>query len=200
MQTIRCFIAVDLPSEIKKGISSQITLIDSQIPKGSVRWVDQVNLHLTIKFLGEIQALQVNKIQNVLDLVLRSVPEFDMAIAGAGLFPSARKPRIIWLGITPAHEVTWLAEKVESAMQSLGFNPEERAFSPHLTIGRVSRDVSDTVLPAITAAVMKNQPGEIGVIHTQSLTIYRSDLRPRGPIYTPLAHVQLTGRNPANPC
>lgn len=200
MQTIRCFIAVDISPEIKDRISSLISHVASQVPRGSVRWVERVNLHLTLKFLGEIQSVRANGIQKALDLVLGAIPAFDLSIAGAGLFPSARKPRIIWLGILPAHDVSLLAAKVDNAMQSLGFESEDRPFSPHLTIGRVSRDVSESALPAIAEVVLKNQPGEIGMIRIQAVTLFRSDLRPQGPIYTPLAHVQLADGKSPNPC
>jgi 2'-5' RNA ligase len=200
MQTIRSFIAVDLPAEIKAKITNQIAGFKKLVSNSSVRWVEAGNLHLTLKFLGEVPLAKISGIEPALKAALQPVPAFDLAITGAGLFPTARKPRVIWLGIHPAGALISLARVVDETMHGLGFDLEERPFSPHLTIGRVNRDVPEHELPRIGEIILKNQPGEIGGIQVQSVTLYRSDLRPQGPLYTPLARVELAGGKTVIPC
>ena len=184
---MRAFIAVELPEALRREVAA---LQDTLKATGAdVKWVEPANLHLTLKFLGDIAEIRVTPITEALRTATRHVASFTMRLAGVGAFPSTRSPRVVWVGVkdgqAPLRE---LAEAVEQACAGAGFPTEGRPFSPHLTIGRVRSQnrVAGLVKQLQVAAFQGTAPAPVG-----RLTLVQSTLSPRGPTYTPLADIPL---------
>jgi len=149
-----------------------------------VSWVKQGNIHLTLKFLGDIQANQIESINSVLQSVAESHSPFDMSLAEIGVFPNLRRPRVIWIGITKgAEQATQIAEAVSNSLQPLGFPREKRGFTPHLTLGRIRRPVN---LQNVSSKFNQYDNLDIPTLKIEQIAFIQSQLHPRGSIYTPL--------------
>jgi 2'-5' RNA ligase len=160
----------------------------------SVAWVAPDNLHLTVKFLGGVEPGQVEAVTAALRATVSATPPFELAIAGLGAFPTASRPRVIWAGVSGGREpVCRLAGEVEAALEPLGFAPESRPFSPHLTLGRIREPRPDRRLAALIA---RGAGRAFGDLRVTSVSLMRSVLGPGGPRYSELAAVAL-GPDPA---
>lgn len=145
MQYTRTFAAIELGMPAL-GVVSRLTKKLSGI-NADVRWIDAEQLHLTVKFLGEIENVALPKACSALRQVCASVEPFRVSFGGVGTFPTGKPPRVVWVGITEGVEsLQALQTKLDEAMQDLGVPREVRAFSPHITIGRVSRAADSNVL------------------------------------------------------
>jgi len=156
-----------------------------------VAWVAAGNLHLTLKFLGAVPETRIESIAGALrDAGLAGRP-FEARIRGLGAFPSTGRPRVVWAGVTDgASQMTELARRVDIALAALGFAPEERPFSPHVTLGRVRRPERN---PALADALERASGREYGLLQVQSAALMRSQLGPRGARYSELVTVGLGG-------
>jgi len=181
---IRSFIAVEIPATVRRSITR---LIRDTIGFGyPVRWTKEDNLHLTLKFLGDITETQVGEISSALSILADATPRFPFSLKGLGGFPSSRAARIVWVGAETGREnVTTLQRSLETELSPLGFKPESREFSPHLTIGRI-RSPLDVIAIAAT-------PFESEVFDIKSLVLFKSTLYPAGPIYDSLGEFLLAG-------
>lgn len=184
---IRAFIAVELPEEVK----SQVEAFQNRLrPSGAdVSWVKDQNLHLTLKFLGDIEESTISSLKERLGPAVQPHQVFSLRLEGIGAFPSTTSPRVLWLGIGDGKETLLaLASSVEKVCSDLGLPKEERPFSAHLTIGRVrSRDrLAALVKQLQTAEFQGSSPAPVN-----HLTLFQSTLSPHGPTYTPLAHLCL---------
>jgi 2'-5' RNA ligase len=186
MKTIRTFIAIELSEEIRQSLQSTILRYQGLLPSGWVKWVATKNLHLTLKFLGDTDLNLIPGIQNQMDMLVASTTRFQFVAAAAGLFPSARKPRVIWIGLDNKTDLTGLSKGLDDALEPLKIAREERPFSPHLTIGRVYQGLADELLLKIGETILRNQPGEIGKVMVDHISLIKSDLLPSGPVYTVL--------------
>jgi RNA 2',3'-cyclic 3'-phosphodiesterase len=191
MKTIRTFIAIELSEEIRQSLQSTILRYQGLLPSGSVKWVATKNLHLTLKFLGDTPLDMISPIQDQLDNLTASVAAFNFMAAAAGLFPSARKPRVIWVGLDHKVDLAMLSKGLDDALEPLKIDREERPFSPHLTIGRVYQGLADELLLKIGETILRNQPGEIGKVMVDHISLIKSDLLPGGPVYTVLQRSNL---------
>jgi len=183
---MRTFIAVDLPQEIKQKIDAVSASLKKQ--GGRVSWVRAANLHLTMKFLGEIDDGLLPDLKRALQQQISQIPRFQFSLKDLGAFPNLHKPRVIWIGIdSGVEELTDLAIKVDEATHSLGFEKENRPFSAHLTIARVKdpRTVTDLI------AEVQNSLFESEPIPADEVIIMKSQLTPHGAIYTPLERIKL---------
>ena len=158
-----------------------------------VSWTKIENLHLTLQFLGYVEEAKVERIEHAfLDVVTRHKP-FEIAIEGAGGFPNDRQPRVIWVGSQDAEgKLTALARAVQAALQPLGFEPEHREFSAHLTLGRVKIPRPDV---ALTRAIDSLKDKTFGTLRVDSIHLYESQLHPEGSIYTKLSSHALGAQN-----
>jgi len=184
---IRAFLAIDLPDLLKEEVASLQK--ELRATGADVKWVELDALHLTLKFLGNIESDHVAILTERLSPLLRSQTAFQLTLHGIGAFPHTRYPRVIWVGVDEGKEaVTHLADLVESVCLTLGFAKEERAFHPHLTIGRIrSKDRLAPLIHAIERVQFRSsQPFEV-----ERVTFFQSTLSPQGPLYTPLAHLPL---------
>jgi 2'-5' RNA ligase len=176
---MRCFIAIDLSGAVKEGIREVIERLSPT--SGSVRWVPVGNLHLTVKFLGEVPEDRVAGIRTVVnDVCLRHEP-FEITVRGTGAFPTMRRPNVLWVGIDRSDALERLYADADLSLSDLGIAREARTFSPHLTVGRVkdSRDIEWTVKEFCTF-----RDTLFGTIEVRELLVMQSVLRPAGAVYS----------------
>jgi 2'-5' RNA ligase len=159
-----------------------------------IRWVNPRNLHLTLRFLGETSRIQVETVCLAVRCAASHVDEFPIHLSGTGCFPSPRRPRAFWIGVSDASNLIRLFETVEAELTSAGFPREERPFSPHLTLGRVRVDRSSPRLgEALSSAEFDAPPFLVGEV-----VVMKSDLRNSGAVYTPIARLGLRKGGAAN--
>ena len=191
--TIRVFIALDIPAGAKQALADTIRRLQSAIPYG-VRWVDPAGIHLTLKFLGNIDATLVEDIFKAMQCAAEGFRDesFHLQLSGLGLFPNERQARVLWAGINGnLDSLKSLQEKVDEAISGLGFPREKRSFNPHLTLGRVREGISASARRQVSAAfgaanLEPGDPWEVKEVH-----LIRSTLTPGGAIYTHLGSVLL---------
>ncbi len=199
---MRAFIAVELPEEIRQEVAS--LQADLRAAGADVKWVEPVNLHLTLKFLGDIEEAQVGSLKEALRSSTLHLPPFTVSLEGIGAFPKTTFPRVIWVGVSQGkEELELLAQKVEEATNSLGFPKEERPFSAHLTIGRVAAAKGGrTTNPSwrvrsasgLAGLIKKLQVAEFcgsSPALIDRLILFQSTLSPKGPTYTPQGTLHL---------
>jgi 2'-5' RNA ligase len=188
MAGIRSFVAIELPDEVKTALSDLQGSLKGQVPPKSVRWVRSESIHLTLQFLGDVAPGQVEAIANALRKICANQQPFMCQLRELGVFPNPRRPRIVWVGVAePSGVLKGLQKKVALALEPLGFESEKRPFTPHLTIGRVDRRASQPELIQLGKLITYSSVGTIAQVPIHYVTLMKSDLRPTGALYTPLA-------------
>lgn len=138
MQMIRTFIAITLPTEVKVEMQAVGNELAKQCPPRSVRWVKSVQMHLTLRFLGDTAVDKLPQLTSNLDNIASQYKPFNLKLTGLGCFPNKKRPRVIWIGVGGKLEAAQkLQAEIETAVVSHGWQAEKRSFRPHLTIGRV---------------------------------------------------------------
>lgn len=157
---VRSFIAIPVPSEGITVLQETVKKLDSELGN-CVRWVRPEGIHLTLKFMGDIPAGMVQRVLEPLPSVTARFSPFGLSIAGLGVFPNLRRPRVLWAGVDGDMEtLSALQLAVDDAVADLGLPKEQRAFSPHLTLGRVRRDVPEGQLRKLGQTVQQGElPG-----------------------------------------
>jgi RNA 2',3'-cyclic 3'-phosphodiesterase len=185
---VRLFVAVLLNDATRAALAGTVERLHSEAPH--VAWVQAPNLHLTLKFLGSVADPLVEPVREALRTAAASARGFELIIEGLGAFPASSRPRVIWAGIAEGREAaTELAGLVDSALAPLGFPPESRAFSPHVTLGRVRQPRRDEMLSRLVAAGAATRFGSVRV---STIALMRSELHPRGARYTAVATMPLS--------
>ncbi|MCX6059879.1 MAG: RNA 2',3'-cyclic phosphodiesterase [Chloroflexi bacterium] len=192
MSQLRAFIAIEIPLDIQDAIQRQTARLRQTLGSDLVRWAPAQNMHLTIKFLGEIAASHVDFLKQMLAREADAHPQFDLQIGGLGSYPTSRRPRILWVGLHAPAGLAALQKSIEAGTSRLGYEQEELAFSPHLTIGRVRQNISPADLSKIRAAMDNIQLGNIGTARVDSVHLIRSELKPNGSVYTKLFSAPLS--------
>ncbi len=189
---IRAFIAVTLEPQVIAKIAAAIDQLKRQIP--NVRWVQPRNLHVTLKFLGDIDETLVEPIGAALNRQLCLFPRCTINAKGLGVFPGLKRPRVLWVDLAGSRLVS-LALKIESALQPLGFAPETRTFTPHLTIGRWRQ--MDRVPRSFAWQLEPWQTYEFGASEVEHVKFIQSVLKPEGANYFELTAVPLSDQQAA---
>jgi len=187
-QKIRTFIAVHVPDRVRSKIAEFQNRLK---PFGcDVRWVRPESIHVTLKFLGDVRAEQIGGIAESIRKAVESLDSFDVLVGGAGVFPDARRPRVLWIGVQKgSEELIVLASKIEDVCSKFNFKKEMRAFSAHLTIGRVR---SPKGIASLMEA-MQTIGFEGGSYPVEEIVVMKSDLQQTGAVYTPLHRIKLQG-------
>jgi len=186
---MRCFVAVPIAGAVRRRIvalQEELRAADAD-----VKWVEEENLHLTLKFLGEIGEEATERLQGLLSAEVSRWPPLGVEYAGTGSFPGGERPRVVWVGVGGDRErLSALAAAVERAAERTGVPREGRPFAAHLTIGRVRSPRNVRRL----AAALERKTGEVfGRDEIREIVLFRSTLTPRGPVYDPLARFPLGG-------
>jgi 2'-5' RNA ligase len=183
---IRAFIAVEIAPQIVERISAVIAELAPRL--AGIRWVGAGNFHLTLKFFGNIDERQVDAIATALTEALRPFPRLTINAKGLGVFPDPRRPRTLWVGLFGS-QLSLLKTKVESALTPLGFAPEQRAFTPHLTIGRWRQ--GERADRTLAQELAQWRDYEFGASTIDKVIFLQSELRPAGAIYHRLKLIAL---------
>jgi len=190
-EKIRSFIAIELPQETKSALSRLQEKLKS---KGNilVRWVDPGNIHLTLKFLGDINPEITGRITSILEDAVRSTPPFSIELSGLGVFPNKKRVNIIWVGLGGELEkLGHLQKRIDTGLMQLGFTPEAKPFTTHLTLARVRdyvRPDDRMVLGNLIEGTSFEQKCEINV---NTIFLIKSQLTQEGPIYTKISSITL---------
>jgi 2'-5' RNA ligase len=179
---MRCFVAVELDDVIKKEISKFLTSFNYI----SMKSVEDENLHITLKFLGEIEEKKIEEVEENLKLVSSQFEPFAVEFTGIGVFPNVHAARVLWIAIK-GEKMVELAKKVDDSLYSSGF-PRERSIIPHITIGRI-RQVSNW--RRLEEDLNRYSTLTFGKMEIQSIKIKKSILTPKGPVYSDLKVVRL---------
>lgn len=192
METLRTFIAIVLPEPLLRQLAQVQRQLEKRAPPESVRWVNPEGIHLTLKFLGDTPVAKLESIRAALAAVASRSAPCTFTVGGLGCFPNARRPRVLWVGVQPVGgELAALQRAVEAAMKSLGFPPEDREFTPHLTLGRVRDRVAPADLARLGALISSAEVGTLGEVTARHFALIQSVLKPTGAEYTPLAEFSL---------
>jgi len=185
--TIRSFVALTLPADI---IAHAAGLQSALKARGlRLRWVKPQNLHLTLKFLGDIPAADAGDVGVAMQRASQGAAPLALAVQGMGVFPGIRRPRVLWIGLGGQVEALQsLYARIEDALADLGFAREKRGFKAHLTLARFKARVAPVDLLQAFEELGNYAPKPFAAKH---LVLYKSDLRPQGAVYTPLTEVFL---------
>ncbi len=193
MEPVRAFIAIELPIQIKAALAQ----LQDNLRTGksvSVRWVDPEGIHLTIKFLGNVDETEIPPLTKALSEAVRGVAPFSLQLGDPGAFPNAFAPRVVWVGVEGEIEpLRTLHNNIDCVLTPLGFPPEKRAFSPHLTLGRVRDEASPNEKRRLGENVAKLKTGEKTTFIVGSISLMRSLLTREGAVYSRLASFELCG-------
>jgi 2'-5' RNA ligase len=185
---IRAFLAIDLPASLRPVLSRA----QEELKKSGadVKWVPPGNIHLTLKFFGNITEPQVEAISQAAARVAAGQVPFTLTLTGAGAFPSPKNPRVVWLGVGgDLNVIRDFHRRLETAFVELGFPPEDRPFAPHLTLGRVRSPRGRLVL--VHCLTQLPPPSETAAFLVQEIILFRSNLSPQGATYLPLKIIPL---------
>jgi len=181
-QSIRTFIAIELPSEVK-------TLLDN-VQQGlkslplKAKWVRPQNIHLTLKFLGDINPANIEDIGQAMAHAADECAPFSLSVAGIGFFPGIKRPRVVWAGLGGETEILLnLQRRLAQRLAAIGFPKEKRPFKAHLTLGRIRHTVS----PRIVGSAIEDY-SNLGNLQFDAdrIILFKSDLKPTGAVYSPL--------------
>ena len=186
MPLVRAFIALEIPPPIRSAIAECTAGLRNTVDTSLVRWVPSENLHLTLKFLGDVSSTTIPFITQMLTAEAGQCPAFELQIGTLGCFPTSKRPRVIWVGIRAPAVLEALQRGIESAADRLGYASEARPFSLHLTIGRVRSNLPAADLQRIHAALESHPLGMLGSAEIDAVHLIKSELRPAGSVYTRL--------------
>jgi 2'-5' RNA ligase len=187
---IRTFVCIEIPESIARRIEALQHALRPMVAQ--VSWTKPGNIHLTLKFLGDVEQSRIADVAAAVERARGSIGEFEIEVGGAGCFPSARNPRVLWVGLTSLPDkLKQLHAAIEDALERAGFPREAKRFSPHLTIGRIRSQRN----AARVADELVRRGFEPEAFRAREVIVMRSDLGPKGSTYTPQARIALGPHN-----
>jgi 2'-5' RNA ligase len=192
-EAIRAFIAIELPVELINRLKDFQSGLSSARLR-CVKWVDPGAIHLTLKFLGDVDQGRIEAVKEAAEAAVRSQRLFELTTGGTGFFPGVQRARVFWLGLEgDVVELSRLQKGIDMSMANLGFESEKRPFTAHLTLARLKEECSSAerleFSSLVQAAVFESGPP----IRVAAAALMRSQLTPKGPVYTRLAEFPLQG-------
>ena len=189
--TLRTFIAIELNPKLQ----SLLHQIQEDLKKmgADIRWVKPENIHVTLKFLGEIPPAKIDELRDVMIKTLEPVRPFSLGLTHLGAFPKIENPQIIWVGATAdRNSIQLIAQSLEKNLMDIGFEKEERDFDPHITLGRMRTSVNKFAL----TKKLKHFEFPATPLHqlVNQIVLFKSSLSPQGPAYEALAKIDLGGQ------
>jgi 2'-5' RNA ligase len=185
---LRSFIAIELPDTVKAALLS----LQQELKTcgAGVRWVKPEGVHLTLKFLGDIEEKLVDGIVETLKGTCRKFQKFNCEVRGVGVFPGIKVPRVLWAGIEDHDKLKLIQQEIDTGMSSLGFEREGRKFTPHLTLGRFRTSEGKM---ALLNKMQVYKELNLGIIDVNHISLMKSDLGPAGAKYTRIAEIPFGG-------
>ena len=191
MEQIRSFIAIELPDELKLGL----TQLQAQLKSGkqaSVKWVDPYSTHLTLKFLGNIAVDMISEITKAIETSAREMPPFHLEAKNLGAFPNLRRVQVVWVGISgEVAQLSQLQQRIDSNLTPLGFASESRAFTPHLTLARLRQQASLEERQSFGQLIASTKFEAVYGFSVSSVNLMRSELTREGAIYSRISSIEL---------
>ena len=191
MEQVRSFIAIELPDEVKSGL----TQLQTQLKAGkhsAVKWVDPRSSHLTLKFLGNIAADKIDKITKALEAAAQGLPPFHLKVNGLGVFPNLSRVQVAWIGINgEVSQLSQLQQRLESNLSPLGFAPESRPFTPHLTLARLRERASLEERQSFGRLIASTKFEAVYSFSVDAINLMRSQLTKEGAIYSQISSIKL---------
>jgi 2'-5' RNA ligase len=183
---VRLFIALEIPSAVRRNLASLIAdlrALDDSASKNKSRWVRPENLHVTLKFIGNVDPSRLDQIQSMLADIPRT-EEISLHLHGVGFFPNSKRPRVFWAGIESSPSLSQLANLIDKRLEEIGVPRETRGFAPHLTLARFDPPgISDP----LRLAAEQHAGTDFGTLHTREFHLFESKTRPTGAEYTRLS-------------
>ena len=187
---IRSFIAIELPDELKRELGE----LEARLKSGKqpwVKWVDPNSIHLTLKFLGNININSTEEITKAMEEAAREIAPFQLEVKGVGVFPNLKRVQVVWVGLGgEIDKLSQLQQRLESNLERLGFAPETRKFTAHLTLARVRNQASLEERQRFGQLIAGNK-FEAGTIKVDAINLMRSQLTREGAIYSRISSVRL---------
>jgi RNA 2',3'-cyclic 3'-phosphodiesterase len=183
---IRAFIAIELPPTIHEQLERISRELQAACKIKAIRWVPVKNIHLTLQFLGEVSPTNLPPLTKALQGEIARHLQFDVTVQGSGAFPTLHRPRVIWIGIQAPPDLLSLQKGIEIQTKALGFKPEDRDFSPHLTLARLSQYAMPEEIRRTGDVLANYNAGILGAFRAGAVSLFQSDLFPGGPVYTSL--------------
>lgn len=188
---IRAFIAIELPDPVINHLKSMVSRLKNISPH-EVRWTALQNLHLTLKFLGNTTSQELKRLETRLTPSVKDIPPFRLCMDDTGVFPNRRNPRIIWAGIHASEPLEKLYQTIELESVHSGFRSEGDSFTPHLTLGRIRDSINREEISAILMTLDTLKVNPAIEFEVNDFSLFQSDLRPEGPVYSRLAQFKLS--------
>lgn len=177
--SVRTFVCIEIPDAIKKRIARLQQTLREQ--KANVSWVKSSNIHLTLKFLGDVESSRLPSVCSAVGRAVRLVEPFEIEIAGTGCFSSVKNPRVFWVGLAGIpDQLARLHKVIDAELSTEGFPAETRPFSPHLTIGRVRSPRNSS----LAAEALMTAGFESESFFATEVIVMSSDLTPSGSVYS----------------
>ncbi len=191
MDVVRSFIAIHLPDDVRAELTSYEEKLKAR-RHPFVKWVDPESMHLTLKFLGNVTLDSIPQIVDAMSKVAVSHSPFKLQVVGTGAFPNWQRPQVVWVGLGgELDRLNALQSRLESALSPLGFPPESRSFSAHLTLGRLRDRVTPDERRRFAEFAQKVKFEASLSFEVNAIRLMKSQLTPGGPIYSELAAVKL---------
>ncbi|MCK5314570.1 MAG: RNA 2',3'-cyclic phosphodiesterase [Anaerolineales bacterium] len=191
MSVIRAFIAIELSPEIQDKLKHLTSQLKQQLEGVPVKWVPVENIHLTLKFLGNVSITNIEVLERILEAEVSNHHPFEISVGELGAFPSTRRPRVAWVKLQTPPDLFEIQRCIEQETARLGYAREKRSFKPHLTLGRVSRNASFEEVRRVGEVLDSFNVGFLGAMRVKYVRLFRSDLKPTGAIYTRIHSAKL---------
>ncbi len=186
MEKIRSFIAIELPESLKTELAGLQSKLEVEKPR--IKWVSPDSIHLTLKFLGDIDAAAIDRIEQAMTEAVNDIKPFGLSTGQLGVFPNPQRVQVVWVGLEGEIDVLDnLYNRLENSITKIGFPPEKRGFKPHLTLARVGDEVSPEERKEFGDFIISSNAEINCSIKATGLSLMKSVLTPRRAIYTRLA-------------
>jgi 2'-5' RNA ligase len=191
MEQVRSFIAIELPEELKQGLSRLQARLKS-VSQPWVKWVDPYSIHLTLKFLGNVGLDRLGEIAKAIKEATEEISPFYLEVGNLGVFPNSRRIQVVWVGISgEVKQLARLQQRIEASLAHLGFACESRPFTPHLTLARVRDRASSEARQELGQAIANASLEMNYVIKVNAISLMKSQLTREGAIYHQISSVRL---------
>ncbi|MCW5873344.1 MAG: RNA 2',3'-cyclic phosphodiesterase [Anaerolineales bacterium] len=187
---MRAFIAFELPESLRAELTALSASLQRALAGVPLRWVPPRNMHLTLKFLGELERSQAAAFGAALERIASQHTALDVRLSELGVFPNIQRPRVLWVGLQAPAALDQIASQVEQAAQAQGFAPEPRPFTPHLTLARTRREAAPSQLAGVQAALAAQAVPALRA-GLSELVLFESQLKAGSAVYNPLVRISL---------